>query len=58
MLTGTNFKDDWPVQLANIIKKDTKGKPEVDVVIDSAGGITGPVGKLLKIGGIIVCYGM
>ncbi|KAF7976106.1 hypothetical protein HWV62_7533 [Athelia sp. TMB] len=56
---GVCYKDaDWPTQLAELIKKD--GIKHVDVVIDSAGGeqLMTQVGKVLKQGGIVVCYGM
>ncbi|KZP14322.1 NAD(P)-binding protein, partial [Athelia psychrophila] len=52
-----NYKDaDWPAQLADPLKKD--GIDQLDVVIDSAGGLMAQVGKVLKAGGIVVCYGM
>ncbi|KZP05142.1 NAD(P)-binding protein [Athelia psychrophila] len=56
---GVNYKDaDWPAQLADLLKKD--GIKKLDVVIDSAGGeqLMAQVGKVLKAGGIVVCYGM
>ena len=57
-LTDGNPLADWPTQLAELIKKD--GVKHVDVVIDSAGGeqLMTQVSKVLKQGGIVVCYGM
>jgi NADPH:quinone reductase-like Zn-dependent oxidoreductase len=51
--------DDWPTQIAVLLKKDTKGSGLLDAVIDSGGGdIMGQTGKFLKHGGRVVCYGM
>ncbi|KAF8626742.1 hypothetical protein AX15_004713 [Amanita polypyramis BW_CC] len=60
---GANYKDEnWPSQIASLLAKDAKengGSGALDVVIDSSGGnIITQVGKILKAGGSIVCYGM
>jgi NADPH:quinone reductase-like Zn-dependent oxidoreductase len=53
-------KDKWPTELANLLIQDTNGKGKIDVVIDSGGGdqLMTQVGKVLKTGGRVVCYGM
>lgn len=59
MFPGT---EDWPTELANLLKdhKSSNGTGKLDVVIDSAGGdqLMAQVGKVLKQGGRVVCYGM
>lgn len=45
----------WPKEIEALLPKQ---RPFLDCVIDSAGGpIVAQVGKLMKEGGIIVCYG-
>jgi NADPH:quinone reductase-like Zn-dependent oxidoreductase len=53
-------KDKWPTELANLLLQDTDGTGKIDVVIDSGGGdqLMTQVGKVLKTGGRVVCYGM
>ncbi|KAF8626744.1 hypothetical protein AX15_004714 [Amanita polypyramis BW_CC] len=60
---GANYKDDdWSSQIASLLARDAKesgASGVLDVVIDSSGGdIMTKVGKSLKQGGSIVCYGM
>ena len=51
--------EDWPTQIAVLLKKDTKGSGLLDAVVDSGGGdIMGQTRKFLKHGGRVVCYGM
>ena len=48
----------WPEHIGNLLAKAKKGST-LDAVIDSAGAeILAQVGKLLKLGGRVVCYGM
>lgn len=48
--------DAWPKSLRKILPKD---RPLLDAVIDGAGGdIVGSTWKLLKIGGVVVSYGI
>ncbi|KAJ2915253.1 hypothetical protein MD484_g5165, partial [Candolleomyces efflorescens] len=56
---GANYKDkDWPVQINDLLQKDKKGST-LDAVIDSAGGnIFAQIGRYLRQGGRVVCYGM
>ncbi len=53
---------DWPIQISALLSKDAKengGTGTLDVVIDSGGGdIMAQIGKMLKQGGSVVCYGM
>jgi len=53
-------KDKWPTELANLLLQETDGTGKIDVVIDSGGGdqLMVQVGKVLKTGGRVVCYGM
>jgi len=60
---GANYKNsDWPTQISALLSKDAKengGTETLDVVIDSGGGdIMAQIGKMLKQGGSVVCYGM
>lgn len=49
-------EDGWPKALRQLLPRD---RPYLDAVIDGAGGdIVGSTWKLLKPGGVIVCYGM
>lgn len=52
--------EDWPIDLANLLNQNTNGMGKIDVVIDSGGGdqLMIQVGKILKNGGRVVCYGM
>jgi len=53
--------DAWPEHLQNLLVSNAKdGKaPLLDSIIDSAGGdICAKTLKILKQGGIVVCYGM
>lgn len=55
---GVVYMDEegWPKALRKLLPK---GRPFLDAVIDGAGGdIVGSTWKLLKPGGVIVCYGM
>ena len=55
---GVDYTDEdgWPKTLRNMLPKD---RPFLDAVIDGAGGdILGSTWKLLKIGGVVVSYGM
>ncbi|KAL2196759.1 hypothetical protein P885DRAFT_37456 [Corynascus similis CBS 632.67] len=54
---GVIYKDaDWDKQLGGLLPKE---RPYLDAVIDGAGGdVVGRTVKLLKPGGVIVCYGM
>ncbi|KAL0946427.1 hypothetical protein HGRIS_012650 [Hohenbuehelia grisea] len=54
---GVIYKEsDWPAKLGALLKKSDS---VLDAVIDSAGGdIMSQVGKILKPGGCVVCYGM
>jgi propionyl-CoA synthetase len=60
-LGGVEYKDkDWPKKLASLIKEKSKGRPYLDVVVDSAGGDI-PVQAIkagLRAGGKVVCFGM
>jgi NADPH:quinone reductase-like Zn-dependent oxidoreductase len=52
---------DWPLQIEKALHNSADGKEAVqlDAVIDSGGGnILGDLGRLLKPGGRLVCYGM
>ncbi|KAG6810849.1 hypothetical protein H0H92_010064 [Tricholoma furcatifolium] len=53
---GVNYKDhDWPAQLGALLGNGQ----ELDLVVDSAGGdLMAQVGKILRQGGRVVCYGM
>ncbi|KAH6903096.1 hypothetical protein BKA70DRAFT_1303236 [Coprinopsis sp. MPI-PUGE-AT-0042] len=55
---GASYKDqDWPAQIKALMEKE-KGAL-LDSVIDSSGGeILSKVGKILRHGGKLVCYGM
>ncbi|EIN07030.1 NAD(P)-binding protein [Punctularia strigosozonata HHB-11173 SS5] len=60
---GVNYKhDSWPDVLGELLQSSAKsdgGKPLLDAVIDSAGGpIMQKIGRRLKQGGRVVCYGM
>jgi len=61
-IDGVNYKDvDWPEKLSKILSANAKnGRPPLlDAVIDSAGGdICATTNKIIRAGGIIVCYGM
>ncbi len=49
-------KEEWPKTLQKLLPKD---RPFLDAVIDGAGGnIVGSTWKLLKLGGVVVSYGM
>lgn len=49
-------EEGWPKALRKLLPRD---RPFLDAVIDGAGGdIVGSTWKLLKLGGVIVCYGM
>lgn len=49
-------EDEWPRALRKMLPKN---RPFLDAVIDGAGGdIVGNTWKLLKVGGIVVSYGM
>lgn len=52
--------EDWPTELANLLNRATDGTGKIDTVIDSGGGeqLMTQVGKILKNGGRVVCYGM
>lgn len=54
---GVVYRDkDWDKQLAALLPKD---RPFLDAVVDGAGGdVVSRTVKLLKVGGVIVCYGM
>lgn len=55
---GVVYTDDngWPRTLRKLLPKD---RPFLDAVIDGAGGdIVGNTWKLLKLGGVVVSYGM
>lgn len=54
---GVNYKDkDWDKKLKGQLPKD---RPQLDAIIDGAGGdVVGRAAKLMKVGGIIVSYGM
>ncbi len=55
---GVRYTDEeeWPKTLRSMLPED---RPFLDAVIDGAGGdIVGRVWKLLKLGGVVVCYGM
>ncbi|KAL4071454.1 hypothetical protein V8B97DRAFT_2045323 [Scleroderma yunnanense] len=58
---GVNYKNrEWSSQLAKLIEQNTgNGTPQLDAVIDSAGGdIMKQVNKILKPGGRVVVFGM
>jgi len=59
---GVNYKmEGWSSQLKSILRNTTatRERPELDAVLDSAGGdIFAQIGPLLKTGGRVVCYGM
>ena len=51
------MQDDWPRQLEKLLK--SHGQTQLDAAIDSAGGdIMRQVGRILKPGGRVICYGM
>ncbi|KAI5478509.1 hypothetical protein MNV49_005037 [Pseudohyphozyma bogoriensis] len=54
---GVNYKDpSWPKTLAGLLPKE---QPLLDAVIDSGGGtIVNDVTRIMKYGGVVVCYGM
>lgn len=55
---GVVYTDEegWPKKLQRLLPKD---RPFLDAVIDGAGGdIVGSTWKLLKLGGVVVSYGM
>lgn len=54
---GVVYKDgDWDKQLVGMLPKE---RPFLDAVVDGAGGdVVARTVKLLKAGGVIVCYGM
>ncbi|KAK3393785.1 hypothetical protein B0H63DRAFT_28100 [Podospora didyma] len=54
---GVVYKDaDWDKQLKGLLPAD---RPWLDAVVDGAGGdVVGRTVKLLKVGGVIACYGM
>lgn len=54
---GVVYKDkDWDMQLGELLPKD---RPYLDAVVDGAGGdVVARTVKLLKMGGVIACYGM
>jgi NADPH:quinone reductase-like Zn-dependent oxidoreductase len=54
---GVSYKDaDWDRQLAGMLPKD---RPVLDAVIDGTGGdVMGRTVRVLKNGGVVVCYGM
>lgn len=55
---GVVYTDEegWPKKLKSLLPKD---RPFLDAVIDGAGGdIVGDTWKLLKLGGVVVSYGM
>lgn len=60
MVADLRDTEDWPTELANLLKQNTSGTGKIDAVIDSAGGdqLMTQVGKVLKNGGRVVCYGM
>lgn len=50
--------EDWPAQIKALVGQEEKGAL-LDSVIDSSGGeILSKVGKILRHGGKVVCYGM
>ncbi|GAA97819.1 uncharacterized protein L969DRAFT_77860 [Mixia osmundae IAM 14324] len=53
---GVSYRDDsWPKALGKLLPKD---HPEIDVVIDSAGGeIVNQLARILTMGATVVCYG-
>lgn len=49
--------DGWPSKIAALVKEN--GRSALDAVIDSGGDdIMGQIGKYVKDGGKVVCYGM
>ena len=54
---GVDYRDDeWPTKLKKMLPED---RPLLDAVIDGAGGdVVGSTWRLLKLGGVIVSYGM
>lgn len=54
---GVSYKEkDWERRLGGLLPKE---RPVLDAVIDGAGGdVMGKTVKLLKSGGVVVCYGM
>ncbi|KAG8864116.1 hypothetical protein FRB96_006990 [Tulasnella sp. 330] len=57
---GVNYKhQDWPKQLHALMRVKDKSNPDLDVIIDQAGGdICGKTIRMLKLGAIVVCFGM
>ena len=54
----TQWLAKWPSHIRELLAKDKKNNM-LDAVVDSAGGdIMNKVGKFLKQGGRVVCYGM
>lgn len=57
---GVNYKHaDWPKRLHALMKERDESDPVLDVIIDQAGGdICGKTIRMLKLGAIVVCFGM
>ncbi|KAH7906106.1 hypothetical protein BJ138DRAFT_1163409 [Hygrophoropsis aurantiaca] len=59
---GANYRSkNWPAKLADVLAQNATSTTsnQLDAVVDSGGGdIMAQVGKILKAGGKVVCYGM
>ncbi|KAF5364632.1 hypothetical protein D9758_005598 [Tetrapyrgos nigripes] len=57
---GANYKDKkWSKQIQDLLQKNSPSNPQLDSVIESAGGdVMNNLGLILKQGGRVSCYGM